>query len=64
MVLESLVERSSTFTKLYVYIVEEKLAEALTSFKVLEEGQFVRRTNTRWVGLQMGGCGLGQGNDV
>ena len=51
MVLESLVERSyTTFTKLYVYIVEEKLAEALTSFKVLEEGQFVRRNAARWAG--------------
>ena len=39
------------YSKLYVYIVEEKLAEALTSFKVVDEGQFVRRTDCRWVWL-------------
>ncbi len=31
---------------LYVYIVEEMLAETLTSFKQTEEGEFVRRNNT------------------
>ena len=33
--------------------MEEKLAEALTSFKNLEEGQFIRRSNTRWVWLEI-----------
>ena len=39
-----------TYSKLYVYIVEEKLAEALTSFKIMEEGEFIRRTHTRCFG--------------
>lgn len=47
----------SMYNKLYVYIVEEKLAEALTSFKIVEDGQFIRRNNSRWVWLLMGGCG-------
>lgn len=29
-----------------MYIVEERLAETLTSFKQTEEGEFVRRNNT------------------
>ena len=40
-----------TYSKLYVYIVEEKLAEALTSFKVMEEGEYIRRNHTRLVGV-------------
>ena len=40
-----------TYSKLYVYIVEEKLAEALTSFKIMEEGEFIRRTQTRCFGM-------------
>ena len=50
MLFESLVDRwYSMYSKLYVYIVEEKLAEAITSFKIVEEGQFIRRTDARWV---------------
>ena len=55
MLFESLMEKwYSTYSKLYVYIVEERLAEALTSFKIVDEGQFIRRTDSRWVWLPMG----------
>ena len=41
---------------LYVYFVEERLAEALTSYQQTGEGEFVRRTNTRcacvWYGRE------------
>ena len=58
MLFESLMEKwYSMYSKLYVYIVEERLAEALTSFKIVEEGQFIRRTDSRWVWLLIGGCG-------
>ena len=51
-VLEPMMERwFFTYSKLYVYIVEEKLAEALTSFKVMEEGEYIRRNHTRLVGV-------------
>ena len=51
-VLEPMMERwYFTYSKLYVYIVEEKLAEALTSFKVMEEGEYIRRNHTRLVGV-------------
>ncbi|CAI8054557.1 Rapamycin-insensitive companion of mTOR [Geodia barretti] len=47
MLFESLMEKwYSTYSKLYVYIVEERLAEALTSFKIVDEGQFIRRTDS------------------
>ena len=48
----------SMYNKLYVYIVEERLAEALTSFKIVEDGQFIRRSNSRWVWLLLGGVWL------
>ena len=58
MLFESLMEKwYSMYSKLYVYIVEERLAEALTSFKIVEEGQFIRRTDSRWVWLLSNGCG-------
>ena len=34
------------YNLLYVYIVEERLAETLTSFKQTEEGEFIRRRYT------------------
>ena len=37
------------FNTLYVYIVEERLAEALTSYKQIDEGEFIRRSNTKSV---------------
>ena len=33
----------------YVYVVEERLAETLTSYKQTGEGEFIRRTHTRCV---------------
>ena len=37
-----------SYNKLYVYIVEEKLAESLTSFKHVQDQEFIRRTNTKY----------------
>ena len=36
-----------SYNKLYVYIVEEKLAESLTTFQRTQDKEFIRRTNSR-----------------
>ncbi len=45
-----------SYNKLYVYIVEEKLAESLTSFKHVQDQEFIRRNSTKYVYVCMCMC--------